>query len=1188
MKTHLPKRILAAAPGFALIVTLSLMILLTVVAVGLLTLSSISLRSTSQGEAMQIAKANARTSLIIAIGELQKHAGDDRRITMAADQIPASNGTSTAATQGRRHWTGVYRSWAPDPSRIVAQWPARPDPEFLSWLVSPPGLTTPEAATAASAAGDRIRLVGPGSAGQTADKWVEVRKMPIRQGTSIRGNMAWWVGDQGLKSNITKEKTAATSLAGDARHTMQSAATADIRTMGSATSKPFADADFFSPMLRSLTSVGQTDHLINASAHEAASELFHDMAVGSSGLLTDVRRGGFRKDLSMQLENNTTPTQRNSLAQNVLYVVPSKNGVSQEPGINMEELAAYYKLHTQLVTGSGRYTTDGAIMNSGPRSALAFQPTPSGCRDDYYHLFKQPVPIAYDTFLSLEAEVASTSSAGVKTYNIRVVVDPVVIMWNPLDVPITIPQGSVPSIKYWFPPFTVKVDTTAANGTITTRRCHLHNSLSDGDHNYMSLDLTVQGTPLVFRPGEVVMISQTSKQRVGTNRHQIPGGPGFAFQNGYSTPLRYGDSKSSRVQLTATDGQTMRVSLEPNAWVNPKSGGPGIFPGLGGHSRWYSLMHNEMYLGRDRNAGTSLPIGGAYLDWDLSTIRQTRNAALRTSSTPGNKRDNQRLYANRLPDLPPFGDPVQVSVSDIAVVKKPFGFLSFRAKTESGINGRTRGTSWLPRFNPKVFLQDFYSFSAEERDISPFEFHVMRLSDLRDYGLLEQNQGRAFFGAAWSLGDGGQTSIITHSVPREPIISLGAFQHSMANGFLFIQPKETPGNGYGTINTRDPLHPQISHPIGNSLAPSIMEPSQTYSIMTDGSGRPFADHSYLANRALWDDYFLSSIATLPAATTALAGKGQKDLADGFFKGSMQLPNRRYVADLGNLTSSEAVNKLFSGTAPRVEAKDIVASLLRVEGLFNVNSTSVEAWKSILSGLRESTIATQGPQGPAGVTPAGTGNTPISGLLTPHDRVVGNSTFQEPAPWIGRRQLSDPQVETLANTIVREIRRSGPFLSLADFVNRRPGSDEKLAVAGVIERALREGGNDNVNEALRSNDSIVASNVAQRFKFPDAEAGLKSHGIPGIIKQADILTPIAPFISVRSDSFVIRAYGESLDSAGKIVASAWCEAVVERNKEFLDPADVPEKPLASLTKSVNRDFGRRYVIQSFRWLQPSEV
>ncbi|MEY3898715.1 MAG: hypothetical protein RLZZ214_4237, partial [Verrucomicrobiota bacterium] len=660
---------------------------------------------------------------------------------------------------------------------------------------------------------------------------------------------------------------------------------------------------------------------------------------------------------------------------------------------------------------------------------------------------------------------------------------------------------------------------------------------------------------------------------------------------GYSAPLRYGDSSSTRTQLKGTDGQILRITLEPNAWANPRAGGPGIFPGLAGHSRWYSLMHNEMYLGKDRNAGTSLPIGGAYLDWDLSTVRQTRKAALRDSGTPTNKPDNRRLFANQLADLPLFGAPVQINVSDIAAVKKPFGFLSFRAKTEYGINGKSRGTSWLPRFNPKVFLADFYKFDSVERDVSPFEFHVMRLTDLRDYGLLEQNQGRAFFGAAWSLGDGGQTSIISHSVPREPIISLAAFQHAMANGFLFLQPKETPGNGFGTLNTRDPLHPQISHAIGNSLAPSIMKPEDTYSIMTDGSGRPYADHSYLANRALWDDYFLSSIAPLPASTTTLAGTTQRKLAEGFFDKTIakpiELPNRRYLAEIGNLTTNEVLTKLFSGNTPLPTAKDIVGSLLRVEGMFNVNSTSVEAWKSILSGLKETPVATQTAPGVVSTKTAGEATTPVSSLLTPQDRVVGSSVFQDPAPWVGRRELTDTQVDTLAKAIVVEIRRSGPFLSLADFINRRPGGDKKLALAGVIERAHNDD-TDQINEVFRSNDSVVSSAVAQRFQFPEAEEGLKSHGISGIVKQADILTPIAPFISVRSDSFIIRTYGDALDTSGKVVARAWCEAVVERDSSFVDAADKPETRLTGLTSNINKVFGRRFVIRNFRWLQKAEV
>ena len=76
-----------AKRGFALVVTLSLMVLLTISAVGLLTLSTISLRSSAQGEAGAIARANARLALMMAIGELQKELGPDSRISAPSRKI---------------------------------------------------------------------------------------------------------------------------------------------------------------------------------------------------------------------------------------------------------------------------------------------------------------------------------------------------------------------------------------------------------------------------------------------------------------------------------------------------------------------------------------------------------------------------------------------------------------------------------------------------------------------------------------------------------------------------------------------------------------------------------------------------------------------------------------------------------------------------------------------------------------------------------------------------------------------------------------------------------------------------------------------------------------------------------------------------------------------------------------------
>ena len=75
---------------------------------------------------------------------------------------------------------------------------------------------------------------------------------------------------------------------------------------------------------------------------------------------------------------------------------------------------------------------------------------------------------------------------------------------------------------------------------------------------------------------------------------------------------------------------------------------------------------------------------------------------------------------------------------------------------------------------------------------------------------------------------------------------------------------------------------------------------------------------------------------------------------------------------------------------------------------------------------------------------------------------------------------------------------------------------------------------------------------------------------------------------RSDTFTIRGYGEVRDPAGKLLATATCEAVVQRFPEWVDSADLIETAPASLTSAANKRFGRRFLITSFRWLNQSEV
>ena len=86
------------------------------------------------------------------------------------------------------------------------------------------------------------------------------------------------------------------------------------------------------------------------------------------------------------------------------------------------------------------------------------------------------------------------------------------------------------------------------------------------------------------------------------------------------------------------------------------------------------------------------------------------------------------------------------------------------------------------------------------------------------------------------------------------------------------------------------------------------------------------------------------------------------------------------------------------------------------------------------------------------------------------------------------------------------------------------------------------------------------------------------------------------LAARSDSFTIYAYGESIDPVNGEVYSKQCKMVVQRIPSYVDSAgNVAETPLDSdLAESLdlaplnteNERFGRRFVVVSFEWVEPS--
>lgn len=365
------------------------------------------------------------------------------------------------------------------------------------------------------------------------------------------------------------------------------------------------------------------------------------------------------------------------------------------------------------------------------------------------------------------------------------------------------------------------------------------------------------------------------------------------------------------------------------------------------------------------------------------------------------------------------------------------------------------------------------------------------------------------------------------------------------------------------------------------------------------------DHVFLLNDALWDDYFVSSLAdqTRPGAGAA---RSLNENLDRLVAGG-ELANSRYRYEAGNRSSAQVKADLQAADGYLKAARHLM-----VEGMFNVNSTSIAAWQALFAGIRERQLVYRDNSGALRKIDVPSGKR-IG--LSRFDTEVSDKEMENPAKgvtmpdgaagWSGVRFLDDAQLRKLAEECVKQVKARGPFLNFAEFVNRRLSNDA-LGTMGAVQSAIDyddakpESGSINYNFKNGSDFMMKAGDLGDHaFSTPEAAAGSRFAGIPGYVIQSDLLKPIANTLSVRDDTFRIRAYGDSLDAAGNVIARAWCEAVVQRMPEYCDTANdatVPAREMsasgvfsdnAALT-STNRLFGRKFVIESFRWLSAPEI
>jgi hypothetical protein len=408
-----------------------------------------------------------------------------------------------------------------------------------------------------------------------------------------------------------------------------------------------------------------------------------------------------------------------------------------------------------------------------------------------------------------------------------------------------------------------------------------------------------------------------------------------------------------------------------------------------------------------------------------------------------------------------------------------------------------------------------------------------------------------------------------------------------------------------------------SYAIGNSLADPRIPLDDLYVNLSDNiwtatearldAGYHY-DYSYLLNDALWDSYFLS---TVPRSVTS---KEMEELDFTLSNNRLKLRRdprllwrqARELVEAG-LPAPQAYMAIQDRIDDDLKSYDLAASMLLLDGAFNVNSTSVHAWSALLGSFFGAKV--KGKDGVQSVdeyeSPFLRINEPLGSAIKDGDNV--NSASEE--AYLGYRSLGQSEIRALATEIVVQVKRRGPFRSLAEFVNRTlPEGDSSLsplssdweadALRGTLSAAIEAAG---INEDFR--DEMIDAKKNRNFdlelkatKKPGgstAAAGPAASNAPGFLTQADLLSRLGPCLSARSDTFRVRVYGEAMATPGTSGDGSHFrgEAIFQRLPDVVEQDEVPSDDSDSPDSPEKDDWNglhRTFALIGFRWLRDNEI
>ena len=1107
--------------GSALLVTLLVISLLLIMVVAFTTFVRMSLREVTNHQQLLTARANARLGAEMAVASLQELLGPDQRVTARGELFDGSvpNVTGIQLNTDRRRLVGVWDSTAYNETN-----PAAHANGFLGWLISsgdPAARIGLQDALPAPGQADTLTLLGEASVANAEDH-IHARLVDWSQ-----GGYAWMVDDNGLKAQLTASvRNDESPDRPPGGGVLPGAYPPDrLQGMGSLSG---VDLNVFQRLisLRELHFVTSGD-----TPPQIAREKYFDFTPSSIGVLSNTRDGGLKKDLTIAFENNTVfsrvfPTGD----QNRYLAIPPEKlaqaaDLRQNGYIHWNIFRDFYNIKRHINRVDGHDVLD---MHRIAKDNLLSQ------NNNYRRGTLAPHAMGVNTNPQWHRQLPY-GDVEVFGYDRN---NPSPYKHNYIGVVLSMFQQNA-----W-------LDYDDENSRLTT-----HVQIWASKYNPYNIGVLMRGNASTEGP-RLINYPDVHFHIPGVSHNfsSTPGVPGLGgnpqMNPEHKTILSPGKSQVYGFENTVRRGQE----------ENRGAYGASI----------QNLLTDHVFFHHDNVTG--IPPSPQEFDVEVTFRNHRANILHGVDMHPaahGDLEITQVIYA-------PFAWDVEGGHPAKKIRKRVTADeLNMNTMFSFGFHLRTTRESDSSSIRPLVDGNIRALYNNPRWD-SPLDFSTLAIYSTENRGELsemipqmtnnEHPKGFSYWGR--SRRATGSDRVILFDIPREDLVSLGQLQHASAGRFSY-EPSYIVANSYA--NPRIPL---------SAWRDSISDTfSSSHNLETNLriSGRfNLYDASYLVNQRIWDEYTFTTIPHVRDNHTP----GEPPINFVWLRtGEIPLANPRFIPHIPN--GSEFTRPVLQDTGNTQGTRGSFfhnAGHVLVDGAFNVNSTSVDAWEAFLTGTLELPVQAVNNLGII------TGYRSVSQNRVRFPRVKAvygegmDSDSLNDNFWTGFRELTQNEVREIAEAVVEQVKLRGPFLNMGQFVNRMLENNE-LGESGPLQAAL----DATVNQNIPNTIALEADGI-----YGDTNQGT---GFPGQLLQGDILQALGPLMQVRSNTFTIRAYGETQRVQGQAPsARAWCEMVVQRVPEPVvnNPGAMSGADFRAEMADPGSPFGRQFRIVSFRWLNEDEI